>query len=94
MYFIIPLILLFITYILNLHFKWLTKQNFYKIASNNQSDDAFNFGISILLFIAAWPIVLLVIAIVGTSIIIPKIIHAIVPNDNNENVEDNNLNSP
>lgn len=85
LYFITPFILLFITYILNLHFKWLTKQNFYKITSNNQSDDAFNFGMSILLFIAAWPIFLLVIAIVGTIIIIPKIIHSIVPNDNNSN---------
>lgn len=94
MYFIIPLTLLFITYILNLHFKWLTKQNFYKIINNNQSDNTFNFGLSILIFIAAWPIVLLVMAIVGTIIIIPKIIHSIIPNDNNENVEDNNLNSP
>lgn len=94
LYFIIPLTLLFITYILNLHFKWLTKQNFYKTICNNQSNDPFFFGLSILLCIVAWPIFLLLITIVGTIIIIPKIIHSIIPNDNNENVEDNNLNSP
>lgn len=93
-YFLIPIALLGIAYLLNFHFKWLTKQNFYEIAGNsNNSDDAFNFGfgLNILLFIAAWPFILVVLAIIGTIITLPKIIHAIIPN---ENIEDNNSNSP